>query len=339
MNVVEGALLGGRYRLDRELGRGGMGEVWAAVDEQGGRRVAVKLLLEASGVFDVDGYRRFEREAQTVRALSHPNIVTCWAFEAPANEPAFMVMELLEGESLRDRISRERLDVPAAVAVMLQVTSALEAVHAVGIVHRDVKPANVFCCANGVVKVLDFGVLKLVDESGSSFSRSGLLVGTPGYMAPEQIRGELVTPRTDVYACGVCLFEMLTGVLPFDGRGASLLARVRDGTPRRADALARHVPRSLADVVDRALAPDPRDRHGSMAELTAALAGAEVAPRTMRLPGAPPLPLSASPTEPAPTVLAANGGGHGDATVLQSSPPDAPLEPTLRSPRGRSGEG
>lgn len=325
MDVGPGVMLGGKYRLERELGRGGMGEVWSAVDQTSQGRVALKLLLEEGGAFDVEGYRRFEREAATVQRLQHPNIVTCSAFMAPAGEPAFMVMELLEGESLRERLARRGpLATGEAVGILRQVLGALDEVHAAGIVHRDLKPANVFLRADGVVKVLDFGVLKLIDESGSSYSRTGMLVGTPGYMTPEQIRAHPVTARTDVFAAGVCLFEMLTGELPFLGRGATLLANTRDGAPRRADAVAPHVPPVLADVIGRALARDPAARFAGAREMLAALEGLDglAAPGTQRLPTAPTqrLPHSA-PTELEGTAL--------EVTALEHT---VPVEPRAAVP-------
>jgi serine/threonine protein kinase len=210
----------GRYRVDRELGRGGMGVVYAAYDTQLERPVAIKMLGPAAT--DAQARKRLWREARAGARIRHPNV--CHLYEiAEENNELFLVLELLEGESLAQRLARGPLPVAEALKLALQTLSALEVLHRKGLVHRDLKPSNIFLTPHGA-KILDFGLAQTASsdllQSQSTQSRlteAGAIVGTPPYMAPEQFRGEPVDARTDLFAVGAVIFEMLTGTRAFPG--------------------------------------------------------------------------------------------------------------------------
>ena len=211
----------GHFRITARIGAGGMGEVWCAHDERLDRDVAVKVLpAEVAG--DPDRLARFEREAKALARLSHPNILQIFEF-GEDQETSFAVTELLEGETLRDLLGRGALPWRKAVKTAAAIADGLAAAHAQGIVHRDLKPENVFMTADGWVKVLDFGLAKVqhgpIAEqdtlSSPQGTHPGTVLGTVGYMAPEQVRGEAADHRSDVFALGCVLHEMLTGRQPF----------------------------------------------------------------------------------------------------------------------------
>src|SRR5579871_2429790 len=202
----------GPYRIESKLGEGGMGEVFRAVDTRLGRTVAVKVTHAKFG-------DRFEREARAIAALNHPNICTLHDVG-----PDYLVMELVEGETLAERIAKGAVPLDEAVAIARQIAEALEAAHEAGIVHRDLKPANVKLRPDGSVKVLDFGLAKdsaeaasVTPNSPTMLSMSGVILGTAGYMAPEQAQGKTVDKRADIWAFGVVFYEILTGARLFKG--------------------------------------------------------------------------------------------------------------------------
>src|SRR5918992_482537 len=202
------------YVIERKLGEGGMGVVFAARDERLDRTVAIKMMSSFGG--DETARRRFWREARAAASVNHPNI--CQLYDIGEDEGAlFIAMELLEGESLGERLARGALTVSEAIPIALGVLAALAALYARGILHRDLKPSNVFLTAHGV-KLLDFGLARPADpalaqslSSSGNLTRSGMLIGTPGYMAPEQLTAEELDARTDLFAVGAILFEMLAG--------------------------------------------------------------------------------------------------------------------------------
>jgi serine/threonine protein kinase/predicted ATPase/predicted negative regulator of RcsB-dependent stress response len=271
-------VLGGRYRLVRVLGQGGMGAVHEALDESLGRRVALKV-LHASLAWDPEQISRFRREAQAAAAIGHPNIVQVTDFSAAPGEPPFLVMELLEGRSLGQTIATEGALLPARVAyIASQVLHALAAAHRAGIVHRDIKPDNVFLTSmaahSDVVKVLDFGVAKLRGASGiDKLTAVGAMVGTPAYMAPEQARGGDVDARADLYAVGACMFHAMSGHVPFEATSApALLYKILEQPPAQMSELRADVPPGLSDVIARAMLKDPAGRFASADAMRAALA-------------------------------------------------------------------
>ena len=264
----------GRFDIQEPLGAGGMGVVYRARDTHLNRDVAVKLLA-GDLTADAGMVRRFEQEARAASALNHPNIVT--VFDAGLDgQTAYIVTELLHGTTLGDRIGGRPLPVETALDAAVQIAAALAAAHAAGIVHRDIKPQNIFVTRSGVVKLLDFGIARLVtldpaeasrQATQAAATRAGDIVGTPAYMAPEQIRGQQVDARTDIFAFGCVLHEMLTGVSPFArATGADVMAAVL-AEPAAPPAASIGLPRQLERILARCLAKDPDDRFQSAADL------------------------------------------------------------------------
>ena len=217
----------GPYVLTGMIGEGGMGQVYRAKDERLGREVAIKV-LPPDLTRDPDRRARMEREARAMGMLNHPNIVTVYDIGDHQGSP-FIVSELLEGQTLRDRMvdaagSGGRIPAPEAADIVTSVADALGAAHRRGIVHRDIKPENIFLTTDGRIKVLDFGIAKLLDgESAGSGTVVGAMIGTLSYMAPEQVRGESASAESDVYAAGVVLYELLSGAHPYAGRSQTAL--------------------------------------------------------------------------------------------------------------------
>ena len=265
----------GHYTLTRRLGQGGMGVVYAARDERLGREVALKMI---AGLSDEAAVKRFWREARAAAAVTHPHV--CQIYEVDeAPEGIFLAMELLAGEPLDARLKQGRCSPVDAVNIALQVLSALGAIHERGLVHRDVKPSNVFLTPHGV-KLLDFGLARPISDttvridatSSELISRPGMMVGTPRYMAPEQIRGLTVDQRADVYAVGTVLFEMLAGRPPFVSENVFDLAQaiLNDHPPAL-----QGPPAVIAvdRVIRRALAKDPSTRFTVAEAMAAELRG------------------------------------------------------------------
>jgi serine/threonine protein kinase len=269
-----GRVLRDRYQVLDLLGVGGMGAVYEAVQLDLGRRVAVKVLSDV----EPNAVARFHQEAIASAAMSHPHVVqvTDFVVAADGESPPFIVMEVLKGESLGILLKREgRLGIERAVRLAAQTLSGLAEAHRIGIVHRDVKPSNVFLVrmphGTDHVKLLDFGIAKLLDGGGFRTS-TGVRVGTPAYMAPEQVRAGAVDARTDIHAVGSILFEMIMGRRAFPQRGVpDIMTAVCNVNPPRLDELLPDVPRALADIVATALAKDPAHRFASADAMTAAL--------------------------------------------------------------------
>ncbi|MBD3784763.1 MAG: serine/threonine protein kinase, partial [Micrococcales bacterium] len=263
--------LAGRYVLDAPIGRGGMGEVWRATDTVLGRQVAVKT-IDLGRVPDEAGAVRFEREARATAGLSHPNVVTVHD-TGVEGDTAYLVMELLPGPSLADRLREGRLPVGEVVDVARQVAAALQAAHAGGLVHRDIKPANVVRAADGRLRVLDFGITQLGDAAGSqALTATHTVMGTAEYLSPEQARGGRVDGRADLYALGCVLFALLTGRPPFSGPTpvATMLQHTNDPVPD-VTKLRPDTPPWLAALVTSLLAKDPADRPADAGAVLAAL--------------------------------------------------------------------
>lgn len=265
-------LLGGRYRLDAVLGRGGMAAVWRGVDIRLDRSVAVKV-LDGAALIDPAAVERFHREARTVARLADPHVVAVYDVGSDGDRH-YLVMELVSGTSLAGLLRQGPLDAGQAVDIAIQVCQALHAAHAAGVVHRDVKPGNILIDRRGAVKVCDFGIARLVGAAQPTLTAVGATIGTSQYMAPEQVAGGPVDGRTDLYALGCVLYAMLTGRPPFDGDsavGIALQHLHRD--PEPIGHLRPDLPGALADLVDRLLAKEPDHRPGAAARVRATLAG------------------------------------------------------------------
>jgi serine/threonine protein kinase len=268
----------GHYEVIEKIGEGGMGAVYRARDIHLDRSVALKMLPGAS-VANAERRRRFALEARAVSALNHPNIITIYDIDA-ADGVDFIAMEYVAGETLAQLIPPGGMDPALAVRLGAQIADALAAAHQSGIVHRDLKPSNIMVNEHGRVKVLDFGLAKLIaPQSGegdptrtaATETQDGTILGTVAYMAPEQAEGKRVDQRADIFSFGVVLYEMVTGVQPFrrDSVSGTLAAILRDDPPALDAA---RVPAALRQLIERALEKNPEARHASGAELAAALA-------------------------------------------------------------------
>ena len=277
----------GSWRVERLLGAGGMGRVYLAVQPEIGGRVAIKVLRRES-LEDAAVVERFFNEARAVNIIRHENIVDVIDLaRLPDGEP-YIVMEYLEGASLaRIFKGRTRLPLGSLARIVGEVLAALAAAHAKGIVHRDLKPDNVFVSPGGHVRVLDFGIAKLVREPGATSTQTGALLGTPAYMAPEQARSQPLDARADLYAAGVILYEGATGTLPFVASNLfDLLELLVKATPVAPRVHRPEIPGALEAVILRALAKDPDDRFASAVEMREALvaAAADLPQGALRLP-------------------------------------------------------
>lgn len=268
--LTKGSLVAGKYRIIDEIGRGGMGVVYNAEDTTLARRVAIKVLPEAF-TGDPERLARFEREAKLLAALNHPNIATIHGLEETGGK-RFLVMELVEGVTLAERIRHGPLHLEEILEVCLQIAEGVEAAHEKGIIHRDLKPANIKLAPGGKVKVLDFGLAKaLHDEPAASdlsktptitgqMTEPGVILGTAAYMSPEQAKGRLADKRTDIWAYGCILFECLAGDRAFQGATVTeTIAAILRGEPRW-DSLPADTPANIRAVLRRCLQKDPRER-------------------------------------------------------------------------------
>ncbi|RHW25930.1 serine/threonine protein kinase [Nocardioides immobilis] len=281
-----------RYRLDERIATGGMGVVWRATDTRLNRPVAVKV-LKHEYADDPQFRTRFETEARNAAALQHPGIAGVFDYNSdPGPDHAgspYLVMELVEGQPLSTLLAQAKgsgraLDPAVVRDLVLQTADALAVAHRAGIVHRDVKPANLIVTPDRRVKVTDFGIARAADDA--QITRTGAVMGTPQYLSPEQARGNPSVPASDVYSLGVVAFECLTGRRPFEADSpiATALAHLQQPVPE----LPAELPEDLRSIVRRALDKDPTQRYADGGELAAALRGAEVAPPA----AVPPMPLT-----------------------------------------------
>ena len=270
-----GRVIKGRYRVERQLGRGGMGTVYLAEQLSVGRKVALKVLR---GDFARDdGFEaRFQQEAKLVAGLNerrNPRVTLVHDFDQTEDGALFIVMEWLEGRVLSEVIQRDRaLDLPRAVRLATQIAEGLEAAHRANVVHRDVKPQNIMVLEAGDdIKLMDFGIARLRD-SGTSMTRAGTMMGTPDYMSPEQIEGHDITEKTDMYSFGIVLYEMLTGTAPFRASTqAAVLTKQLQEQPVPPSRLRPEIPRELEAIVLKALEKDPAKRERDMAAIVRGL--------------------------------------------------------------------
>jgi TolB-like protein/Tfp pilus assembly protein PilF/predicted Ser/Thr protein kinase len=263
-SLQKGSILAGRYTIIEELGRGGMGVVYKAEDAKLKRTVALKLLPpELTHIPEVND--RFMREAQAAAALDHPNICTVYEFDETEGT-SFISMAYIEGQSLKKKIESGALEVDEAVEVACQVAEGLQEAHDKGVVHRDIKSANIMVAERGQAKIMDFGLARIT--GGTLFTQEGTTMGTVAYMSPEQASGVKVDHRTDIWSLGVVLYEMLTGKLPFlrENEQAVMYSILKEN-PKPVTDLKADVPASLEQVVDRALEKNPDKRYQRAGEL------------------------------------------------------------------------
>lgn len=324
-------LLAGRYRMERLLGTGGMAAVWRAHDERLDRPVAVKELT-GDGLGHPRAQERFEREARTVARLAHPNIVAVYDFGTEDGDP-YLVMELVDGRTVAELLADGPLPVADVLAIATQTCDGLAAAHAAGIVHRDVKPANLIVTPSGVVKIFDFGIARYLDEAAHpSLTASSVAMGSATYMSPEQINSQAVDARTDLYALGCSLYEMLSGTPPFTGGTPLSIAHqqvtqppepLRDSRPE--------IPAELDALVAELLAKVPDDRPRDAAQVRRRLAAlaADQPPSAVALPAGVAVALAAS--------AGSVPGGASPASPALDSPalpaPGTALGPVRRTRR------
>ena len=285
------------YRLLREMGRSSLSVVWEAVDAQVGRRVAIKVLAVPATMGMRERAARMEREARVVSRLVHPNLVTIHEVGREEGQP-YLVMEYLTGRTLRGRLRGGPLTLDEAARVLDQAAAGLDAVHAAGVIHRDIKPDSFMILPDGTVKLMDFGLARQEDDT--IVTQADMMVGSPTYMAPEQISGDAVGPAGDIWALGVILYEMLAGRPPFVGdRIVAVLEQITTADPPPL----RSVPPPVRMVLSRALAKNPAGRHpsaGALADdLRAALLAAPTPPPIVP---APPTAAVTSRGRPVPQI-------------------------------------
>jgi tetratricopeptide (TPR) repeat protein len=309
----------GRYKVVQQIGRGAMGEVWKAHDPLLNRFVALKTMSPRISA-DPDLRRRFEREAQSAAALNHPHIVTVFELVDEGGR-IYIAMELLDGRDLKDLIeSRAVRRLDDRLAIIDQMLDGLAFAHEQGVLHRDLKPANLRMLSTGQLKIMDFGLARIV--TGAEMTRAGTVLGTPNYMSPEQVRGQKSDTRSDVFAAGAVAYELLTGRKAFEAPNThAVLQKVVEAVPTPIARLAADVPAAVAAVVDKALAKDPAQRFGHAGEMRAALQAAW------------PAPLSRSSIDL--RALAGSRAGTGEAglptvaMLRDSVAGSAALDPTL----------
>jgi predicted ATPase/tRNA A-37 threonylcarbamoyl transferase component Bud32 len=290
------------YRILKKLGNGGMGEVYEAEDIHLGRRVALKFLLE-SLAHDKQARKRFEREARAVSSLNHPNICTIYEVEQHEQQPV-IVMELLEGTSLKQRIREGSMPLDEVLDFGIQMCDALEAAHAKTIIHRDVKPGNMFIVGHRRMKILDFGLAKVLsshvakgvaeDSSEEALTLRGVIPGTTSYMSPEQVRGEEIDARSDLFSFGIVLYEMATGQRPFVGKNRVVLMNaILNARPVAASKVNPSLPAALDTIIARVLEKDREKRFQHAAEI-----GADLKRLRAQTKDAPMTVVAAAPVEP-----------------------------------------
>lgn len=337
---VSGERYIGKYRVKGELGRGGMGAVYLAEQPGLGREVAIKELIQSA---DPTALKRFLQEAQVMARTSHPNLVQVHDMEIQGNVN-YLVLEFVKGRSLRDWINQRELPPPQVFAVMHGVLSALDYAHRHSIVHRDVKPENVLISDEGEVKVSDFGIARLTDDSGigGTATKTGTTVGTPQYMSPEQVASSKVDGRSDLYSAGIMLYELVAGQPPFtatDEDGPfTLMAKHVQAPPKPPSVFRPGLNLELERVIMKSLAKSPEERYQTGHEFDQALARVAdvMCPGWMRSlePGADLSRMvpTATPAAPIPAPALGNTATAGSSRVAYN--PTPPVKPVVKKSAG-----
>ena len=338
MSLTAGTRLG-HYNVTSLLGEGGMGQVWQATDTQLNRQVALKILPDAFAD-DPERLARFTREAQILASLNHPNIAAIHGIEESEGTRA-LVLELVEGPTLADRLSQGPIPLDEALSIAKQIAEALEAAHEAGVIHRDLKPANIKVREDGTVKVLDFGLAKALDTTPTgdpsqsptltaAATQMGVILGTAAYMSPEQARGKTIDRRADIWSFGVVLYEMLTGKRVFEGDDVSLtLADVMRAEPAW-ERLPNGLPPALDTYLRRCLEKDPRQRVRDIGDVRLAMEGAfETVSAPPEATNAPQLQVWQRPIPVALALLAALAVGGLSVWALTRPAPDRVVRLTL----------
>ena len=328
-----GQVVAERYHVLRKLGEGGMGQVYLAEHLRMGRKSAVKVMNPALSR-DADAISRFNREASNASRISHPNVAAIYDFGETADGLIYLAMEYIDGEPLTKLVERQGALLPArAGSIVRQAGEALAAAHDLGIVHRDLKPDNIMIARGrdgaDIVKVVDFGIAKAAGSDVQNVTRTGLIVGTPEYMSPEQLAGDPLDARSDIYSLGLVAFTMLTGALPFPSETAqeSMIMRLTERPRSLAEMRpATNWPESVQRVIDRALERDAKARYGSAAELGRELEAALMAMPETSVSAAGTQPIMAR-TVPRTRVAAPDAA----ATVITNRPAPDPGEVRQRS--------
>jgi eukaryotic-like serine/threonine-protein kinase len=310
----------GKYEVVGKLGQGAMGEVFRAHDPVLNRAVAVKRI---SAGLDADEMvrKRFQREAQSAALLSHPNIITVYELGFEGDQ-LFMAMELLDGVDLKHAIAARQMTLDEKIGVVQQICEGLAFAHAHDIVHRDLKPANIHILPSGKVKIMDFGLARL---SGSEMTTTGMVMGTPHYMSPEQVKGQKADARSDIFALGCVFYELLSGHKPFDAESMhGVLYKIMQEEPIPVREAAPGTPEALAHIVEKSLAKNPDERFPSAGDLLAALRQARSVSPPGRGPERSP-DLERAPTAPAGRQAPRRTGGEQSRASSRSGvPPTSP---------------
>jgi eukaryotic-like serine/threonine-protein kinase len=334
-NDLVGQVVADRYHVVKKLGEGGMGQVYLAEHVKMGRRSAIKV-MNPSMVHDPDAVARFNREAANASRITHPNVCAVYDFGETSDGLIYLAMEFIEGEPLTDLLEREgALPLARATAIFLQTADALQAAHDLGIVHRDLKPDNIMLTRGrggaDVVKVVDFGIAKAVggDEAGQKVTKTGLVVGTPEFMSPEQLSGDKLDGRSDLYSLALVFYRMLTGKLPFDATTVqeTMIKRLTDEPLKLAESRPDlSFPAGLQPVVDTALARTPAERYQTVAKFAGDIAAVTGGPAA----GPVPHTRSMGDTEGKTQLLDTTAGGVTQRLSAKKPPPTAPSEPAKK---------
>ena len=336
-NLV-GQVIADRYHVVKKLGEGGMGQVYLAEHVKMGRRSAIKVMNPAM-THDPDAVARFNREAANASRITHPNVCAVYDFGETPDGLIYLAMEFIEGEPLTDLLEREgALPVPRAAHIFQQVADALQAAHDLGIVHRDLKPDNIMLTKGregaDVVKVVDFGIAKAIggDVAGQKVTKTGLVVGTPEFMSPEQLSGDKLDGRSDLYSLALVFFRMLTGKLPFEATTVqeTMIKRLTDEPTKLAAARPDlGFPTGLQNVLGAALTRSPVDRYQSVAKFSSDVAG--VVGITTR--GGPAVPSTRADHDSSTQLL---DTAKTKAIAAQGAGPKTAVRPPVPAPKKRS---